>query len=101
MLDERDELIEAIARELRATPAADPAAKARVIAAVRGHRVRRPATWWQWLRTTRTVRISPLGGLAVAAGAAAIVFAAQHISPAHRVVAPPASPPAAAASAPA
>jgi hypothetical protein len=84
---ERDELIARIASELRATPVGSGAAvKARIAAEVlrdgapaagRGrHRAGGGlAAAWRWLASPRAVRISPLGGLAAAAGLAAVAWA--------------------------
>lgn len=74
MFDERDNIIEAIAAELRQTPDDMRAAKAHIMVAVQ---LARPegqlAASWRWLRTARTVRFSPLVGLAVAAGVTMLI----------------------------
>jgi hypothetical protein len=74
VFEERDDLIDAIARELRSIPVADEAAKARIVAAVR-HEVPRGrlAAAWQWLRAPRVVRVTPLGGLAFGAVAVTVI----------------------------
>jgi hypothetical protein len=69
-----EELIERIAQVLRAEERVDPAFDARVMASVRSARVpaRRHAVLRWWLRP-RTLTLSPLGGLALAAGLAGVV----------------------------
>jgi hypothetical protein len=75
-----DRLIEEIAAELRRPSSASVAAKARIMAIVRADaaaaRARAPRRW-AWLTAPRTVRISPLAGLAAAAGVAALVVMAR------------------------
>jgi hypothetical protein len=72
---EGGELIDEIVRELRRPAATDPAAKARIMIAVRGaHRGGGALRAWRWLCAPRTLRISPLGGLATAAGIAAVLL---------------------------
>ena len=68
-------LIERLAAELRRPVELDPAGKTRVMTAVRegAHARRRRATALGWLTRRREVMISPLGGLALAAGFAMIV----------------------------
>ncbi len=74
MSNDRDDFIERVARELRMMPVSDPAARARVIAAVeRVPRRGRLAAMWEWLTTPRAVRVSPLGGIALAVAAAAAI----------------------------
>jgi len=82
---EGDPLIGSVVRELRRPVRMDPALDARVMAAILGdakgpaaeparvaaHTVRRGP--WRWLLEPKTVRISPLLGLAMAAGLAAIM----------------------------
>jgi hypothetical protein len=70
------ELIDEIVRELRRATATDPAVKARIMIAVRSaQRGTGLLRAWQWLRAPRTLRISPLGGLAaVAAGITALLL---------------------------
>jgi hypothetical protein len=101
-----DELIAAVARELRAGPVGDGAAvKARITAEVlrlgvpAGNGASPPRTrrgWgargllvgaWSWLSSPRPVRISPLGGLATTAAVALLAWAV-----AARDAAPPGSP---------
>ena len=74
MIDERDELIERVARSLRPLPAGDPRAAARIMAAVRDRRARRPRRWtlaFEWL--SRPAISVPSAGL-LAAAALAIGF---------------------------
>lgn len=87
---ERDDLIDRIARELRATPVGDgAAAKARIAAEVLRdgprhdtHRAAHDGAWrggrlaaaWRWIAAPRPVRVSPLGGLAAAAGLVAVAW---------------------------
>ena len=84
-----DPLIGSVVRELRAPVRLDPALDARVMAEILGgaardaapvpaapvrvsaHPVRRGP--WRWLLEPKTVRISPLFGLAMAAGVAAVM----------------------------
>lgn len=94
---DHDDLIAAIADELRRPVTFSPGFDARVMAEVR--RTRREG-WLgsrvRWLVEPRSVRISPLGGLATAAGLATLILLSG------RVVAPDALPdvPAAASGAP-
>lgn len=80
MFEDRNgnDLIAAIVRELQREPVADPGARARIMAAVQrevpGGRF---AAAWRWLRAPRTIRLSPLGGLALAVGLVGIVIAAS------------------------
>jgi len=70
-----DPLIARIAAELRQPPAAHPDFDARVMAAVRRVPPSLPARAWTWLREPRILAVSPLGGLAAAAGVAALIVA--------------------------
>ncbi|HVE79704.1 MAG TPA: isoamylase early set domain-containing protein [Gemmatimonadaceae bacterium] len=74
---ERDELIERVAREVRRPVAVGPGLDARIMAAVRAERSRAtdPAARraWRWLVRPRTVALSPLAGLAMAAGVAGVM----------------------------
>lgn len=75
MFESRDDLISEIARELQREPADGnaAAAKARILEAVRDESPGgRLAAAWRWLRSPRTLRLSPLGGLAAVAGVAAL-----------------------------
>lgn len=68
MSDDRNELIADIVRELRDEPVANEAAKSRILEAVRRESPEgRLAAAWRWLRSPRTLRVSPLAGLATAA----------------------------------
>jgi len=69
-----DPLIARVAAELRRRPPAPPDFEARVMAAVRRLPPSLPARAWTWLREPRTLAVSPLGGLAAAAGLAALVI---------------------------
>ncbi len=78
MLEERDPLIEEIARELRAHPVSDLNARVRVMAAVlQAPPPNRRTSAWDWFLRPLEIRLSPLGGLAalslVAAAAVVIV----------------------------
>ena len=91
-MSETDEVIERVVVELRRPVAESAGARARVMAAVRASAPdarasesvaavdlatvrarRRGGSGWGWLTRPRTVTISPAGGLAIAAGVAAIV----------------------------
>jgi hypothetical protein len=82
MTSERDDWLEEVAAEIRSDPADDPAARMRVMAAIRGDRPAggdRDATAVEmirrWLLRRRTIAISPLAvGLAAAALAALVWF---------------------------
>lgn len=65
---ELDPYVEWIAREARRPASIDPAAKARLLAAVHAEPApRRRPLQWGWLVNPRPLRLSPLGGLALAA----------------------------------
>ena len=68
-------LIARVAVELRRPVAPRPGFDERVMAAVRGARPALPARAWGWLREPRGLALSPLGGLALAAGVAGLVIA--------------------------
>ena len=70
-----DPLIVRVAAELRRAPVPRPGFEARVMAAVRRAPVSWPARAWTWLREPRTLALSPLGGLAMAAVLAGVVIA--------------------------
>ncbi|MGH7720772.1 MAG: isoamylase early set domain-containing protein [Gemmatimonadaceae bacterium] len=78
--EERDELIERVAHELKAPIRLSPSLERRVMSAIaEGDSRARPATGagalpsaWRWLRRPRALMVSPLTGLALAAGIAAI-----------------------------
>lgn len=66
---EQDPYIEWIAGELRRPVSVGAAARARVMAAVREEPLPiAPRTSWRWLLRARTVRFSPIAGVALAAG---------------------------------
>jgi len=68
------------AASLKAAVRLDPALDARVMAQISALPTHRPGgslgRAWSWLRRPRTFALSPLAGLAAAAGVAAIVFVA-------------------------
>lgn len=67
-------LIARVADELRRPVAPSPGFDVRVMAAVRRAPAAPPAQVWAWLREPRTLALSPLGGLAMAAGVAGLVI---------------------------
>jgi hypothetical protein len=69
-----DPLIARVAGELRRPVPLSPDFDARVMAAVRRAPPRLPVRAWAWVREPRTVAVSPLGGLAMAAGVAGLVL---------------------------
>jgi hypothetical protein len=74
--DRDDELIERIAAALRVTPPLDAEFDARVMAVITAlppHVPGRLAAAARWLRRPRTLRVSPLAGLALAAGLGALL----------------------------
>ena len=71
--DDHDELIARVADELRGPVALDPGFDARVMAQVRRASPGRWRTSLRWWTEPRPVRVSPLVGLACAAGLAALV----------------------------
>lgn len=95
--NDEDDVIESVARELRRAPARlDPALDERVMRAVRGGRpprAGRARAAWRWLRSPRPLTLSPLGGLALAAGlvTVAVVGARAWLAPELRTVARSAS----------
>lgn len=73
---ERDDFIARVADELRQPVDVDPDLDARVMAAVSAEPLPRRgalATAWDWLRRPRTLRLSPLTGLAAAAAVAMLL----------------------------
>ena len=68
-----DHLISRIAAELRRPVPLRPDFDARVMAAVRRDIPSLPVRAWTWLREPRVVAMSPLGGLAMAAGLAGLL----------------------------
>ena len=81
-----------VAASLKKAVRLDPALDARVMAHVTALPVHRPVgslgRVWSWLRRPRTLAVSPLAGLAAAAGIAAIVFVAARFG--RTAVTPPA-----------
>ena len=82
MCERDDEMIERMAAALRHPVYLDPAFDARVMARVRDEgreardawiRPAAPVRAWRWLARPRTLRVSPLAGLAAAAAIAAVV----------------------------
>lgn len=82
---DRDELIERVAAELRRPSAVDPAIDARIMTAVAAEP--RPARHgpvtavWTWLSRPRTLRVSPLAGLAAAALVAVLLWRPWSVRP--------------------
>ncbi|MGD0483349.1 MAG: isoamylase early set domain-containing protein [Gemmatimonadales bacterium] len=70
-----DPLIARVAGELRRPVPISPDFDARVMALVRRAPPGRAVRAWEWLREPRTLAVSPLGGLAMAAGVAGLVLA--------------------------
>jgi len=68
-----DPLIARVADALRRPAPLNPDFDARVMAAVRRPAPSLPLRAWGWLREPRTLALSPLGGLAMAAGFAGLV----------------------------
>lgn len=72
-----DLMIARIARELRKPEQIDPSFDRRVMAEIRAGRAPAPGrSLWQWLVRPRSVQLSPLGGLALAGAAAAVMMVA-------------------------
>jgi hypothetical protein len=69
-----DPLIARVAGELRRPVPISPDFDARVMASVRRAPAALPLRAWAWLREPRTLAVSPLGGLAMAAGVAGLVL---------------------------
>ena len=69
-----DPLIARAAAELRRSVPLSPDFDARVMAAVRRAAPPWPLRVWRWVREPRAVAVSPLGGLAMAAGVAGLVL---------------------------
>jgi hypothetical protein len=77
--EERDELIERIAAELRQVPPLDRALDTRVMAEIAALPPYQPgglSTAVRWLQRPVTLRVSPLAGLAAAAGIALLLWLA-------------------------
>jgi hypothetical protein len=92
--DERDPFIERLASELRRPGPPDDAARARIMQAVRAEGPVAAAPFagarraMRWLRAPRTVRISPLAGIAAAAAVTALAFLGRAVPPAGKNGAP-------------
>jgi hypothetical protein len=69
-----DPLIARVAGELRRPVPLRPDFDARVMASVRRSPPARSLRAWEWLREPRTLSLSPLGGLAMAAGVAGLLL---------------------------
>ena len=78
MFDEREDLAERVAKELRRPARIDPAFDQRVMQAIAAlpplRRGRGAGALWRWLTRRRAVALSPLGAVAVAAGLGALAF---------------------------
>ena len=75
-----DPLISRVADELRRPVTPRAGFDARVMDAVRRAPAAPPVRVWAWLREPRAVALSPLGGLAMAAGVAALVVAGAWVA---------------------
>ena len=78
-MPEPDDIIERVVETLKEPVRIDPSLSARVMSEIAELPVPGTATFgirslYQWLRRPRTVRLSPLGGLAMAAGIAALAL---------------------------
>jgi hypothetical protein len=73
-----DLMIARVARELRKPERIDPSFDRRVMAEIRAGRAPGKARWaaWEWLVRPRSFQLSPLGGLAMAGAAAAVMLVA-------------------------
>jgi hypothetical protein len=77
-MDELDPVLRRAADALRQPVPPDPAARERILAAVRAERRAGPAARaWDWLRRPRAVMVSPLAGLGAAAVVAGLVALAS------------------------
>jgi Glycogen recognition site of AMP-activated protein kinase len=74
MIDDRDELMERVARSLRPLPPGDPRAAARILAAVRDRRAPAPRRWMLVLEWMSQPAISVASAGLLAAAALAIGF---------------------------
>lgn len=96
MLEHEDQLIARVAAELRVVPPLDERFDARVMAEIATLPQPAPARLTrasQWLRRPRTVRVSPLTGLAAAAALTAVlVWSRGPGSPTLRTLGPAAAP---------
>lgn len=82
-MHESDEVIERVAMTLRRDPVeVSPDFDARVMQQVRAESRQTPARGvWRWMTRSRTIRVSPLAGLALAAGLAGVVALAAREGP--------------------
>lgn len=83
-MSERDDLLERVAETLKEPVHIDPSLDARVMSEIDdlplpGATESTTRTVFAWWRRPRTIRLSPLGGLAMAAGLAAVVFGASRM----------------------
>lgn len=81
---ERDDIIERVVKTLKEPVRIDPSFDARVMSQIAELPVPGTSTFgiralYQWLRRTRTITLSPLGGLAMAAGIAALALAGNMV----------------------
>ena len=92
MFEPDEELIGRVVRELRRPVTVDAGLDARVMEQIACLPARRTGgaagAAWRWLTRARTVRLSPLGALAIAAGFVAVVL----LRPARDPLSPPTSP---------
>ncbi len=81
---EHDDIIERVAETLKQPVRIDPSFDARVMSKigdlpVPGSAMPVTQSVFEWLRRRRTIRLSPLGGLAMAAGVAAVVLVGSRL----------------------
>lgn len=94
-MTEHDDTLERVIETLREPVEIDPGLDGRVMAVIEqmpplvSRRKSRPLT--AWLATRWTIRLSPLGGLAAAAGVAAVALAASLLTRAPELPDPPAT----------
>lgn len=77
MFEQDDHILGRVVGYLRRPVHVDPALEGRVLRQIAGLPVPRPGAptrAWRWLRTPRRIAITPLGGLALAAGLAAVLL---------------------------
>lgn len=94
MIDDRDELMERVARSLRPLPLGDPRAAARILAAVRDRRAPAPRRWMlvlEWM-SQPAMSVASAGLLAAAALAIGFVTRGALSTPDERVMPTAASP---------
>ena len=88
---EHDDIIGRVVETLKEPVAIDPSFDARVMSEI--EQLPAPGAssarrLYEWMRRTHTIRVSPLGGLAVAAGLAVVVIAANMVWRSSTAVAP-------------